>query len=102
MARWEAYDDDLAGLEAYCEEALAQRLHEAKQAGRPKLSAKERKREQLYALYDEREAAVAYKTIVAACRRGSLRSLTLEPHWVLQTRNLVSKSKQITLVQLDS
>lgn len=89
MARWQAYDDGLSGVEAFCDDVIDKEAKEARSDEGKKLSAKQRKERFAWLASWERQAAVAYKTLVAACE-GDLRSLAISPPWVLQTPSLVS------------
>lgn len=92
VKRWMAYDDDLSGLETFCREHLQREededeVWELTEDGRAKRLKSIR--------LDEKQASVACKTLIAACR-GKLRDLTVEPRWILDTPVLVSSDDRST------
>lgn len=98
MERWRNYDDDLSGLEAFCERWLEQEEQQAREAaeedaeitGEPKSAFTEEERIKRLAklVFSERQAAATYKTLLTACE-GNLRVLSIAPNWVLSLPALV-------------
>lgn len=93
LARWQAYDDSLSGLEAFCDDIIAKEVKVARSEEGKKLSVKQSKLKFAALASYERQAAVAYKTLVTACK-GDLLSIGLSRLWVLQTPSLVSMKQQ--------
>lgn len=86
VERWSSYDDDLSGLEEFCQQKLHQKENDDEAL---ELTGAARAQKLASITLNEKQAAVAYKMLLAACQ-GKLRDLTVEPRWVLQTPTLVS------------
>lgn len=99
VRRWSDYDDSFSGLGAFCEQWLQREQDAAKAAGRPALSEEQRVKRLVQLTLSERQAVIAYKTLLAACH-GGLCSLTVEPPWILWVPQLVSSltSQVLSLV----